>query len=178
MRLMRDRMHWGLILLPAVFLVALGASQQGVRLGYVDSEQILQRMPGFTTADSTFQAESASWRAEVQQLQAALDSAVEAFNQQSPVLSPTVRQERTQELQRLSRQVQDRSAELSQRAPARWRELMKPLEDRAVAVIRGLRAERNLVLVFDVAAAGNNIIAADPALDLTGEVVGRLQRTQ
>ena len=36
-------------------------------------------------------------------------------------------------------------------------------------------AERNLGVIFDVSAPGNNIVSADPVLDLTTTVVRRLQ---
>jgi hypothetical protein len=42
-------------------------------------------------------------------------------------------------------------------------------------VIEGIRAERNLLFIFDVGAPGNNVIAADRSLDLTAVVVQRLQ---
>ena len=56
----------------------------------------------------------------------------------------------------------------------RQQELIGPLEDRIQSVIDGLRAERNITMVFDVSAPGNNIISADPVLDITSVVVSRL----
>ena len=44
---------------------------------------------------------------------------------------------------------------------------------RITAVIEEIRAEGSYSMIFDVAAPG--IISADPALDLTAEVVRRLQ---
>ena len=111
---------------------------------------------------------------EVQQLQQQLDSAVSAFNQQSIVLSPTARQEKTEELRGLQQQLEQRTTELQQRAAQRQQELIGPLEDRIQSVIDGLRAERNIAVGFDVAAPGNNIISADPVLDLTTVVVQRI----
>jgi Skp family chaperone for outer membrane proteins len=51
---------------------------------------------------------------------------------------------------------------------------MAPLEERIQAVIDGIRAERGLGLIFDVSAPGNNVVSADPVLDLTSTVVRRL----
>jgi Skp family chaperone for outer membrane proteins len=45
--------------------------------------------------------------------------------------------------------------------------------ERINAVIEDIRADGGYSMIFDVAAQG--IIAADPALDLTAEVVRRLQ---
>lgn len=164
---------WRLAVLPALILVGLAAlPQQGHRVAFVNSDQIVPRMPGYHEADSTFQAESAAWRAELEPLQAALDSAVRAFDRESPTLSDSVRQVRMDELQQLGRELQRRNDELSQRVQNRFRELMAPLQDRARTVIDGLRAERNLAIVFEITAPG--IVSVDPSIDLTPVVLERL----
>ena len=55
----------------------------------------------------------------------------------------------------------------------RQAELVEPVMERITAVIETIRAEGSYSMIFDVAAQG--IISADPALDLTTEVVRRLQ---
>ena len=59
----------------------------------------------------------------------------------------------------------------------RQRELVSPLEQRVQAVVDGIRAERNLAIIFDVATM-QGIAAVDPQLDLTPIVVQRLQQSQ
>jgi Skp family chaperone for outer membrane proteins len=150
------------------------APQDGVQLGVVASEIILRQTPGYAQAESTFNADMASWREEVTALQAQLDSAITAFDQQAVVLTPTARQGKQDELRQLQQRYQQRAGELQQRAEDRRQELVGPLEDRIQRVIDGLRAERNLTVIFDVSAPGNNIVSADPVIDLTTTVVRRL----
>ncbi len=57
----------------------------------------------------------------------------------------------------------------------RQRELIAPLAQRMLTVIDGVRAERNIAVVFDVANPNSTIISADPAMDLTTLVISRLQ---
>ena len=99
-------------------------------------------------------------------------------DQQQVVLSPTARQEKQAELQGLQEQIQSRAAELQTRSGERQRELLAPLELRVQAVIDGIRAERNLAVIFDVASQSSPIISADTGLDLTDTVVQRLQAQQ
>jgi len=164
------------VTLAAVTVAAIPSSpaQDGPRFAFVSSDVILRQTPGFAQAESTWNAEVASLRAGIEQLQRQLDSAVRAFDQQSIVLSPSARQEKQTELQQLNTQFQQRTTDAQNRANQRQSELMAPLEERIQAVIDGIRAERNISLVFDVAAPGNNIISADPVLDLTTTVVRRL----
>lgn len=74
----------------------------------------------------------------------------------------------------MQQQFEQRSQELSQRAQDRRQQLVAPLEDRIQRVIDGLRAERNLAMVFDVSSPANSIVSADPTLDLTPLVIRRL----
>ncbi|MDH3456412.1 MAG: OmpH family outer membrane protein [Gemmatimonadota bacterium] len=168
----------GVLGIAGVAAIPTSSVQNPMQFAYVSTEVILRQTPGFVAAESTWNAEVTSYRAEVQILQRQLDSALTAFNQQAIVLSPTARQEKQTELQRLNEQLQQRTTEYSTRADERQRELMAPLEDRIQRVIDGLRAERALSAIFDVSAPGNNIVSADPVLDLTTTVVRRLTGQQ
>ncbi|MGD8726869.1 MAG: OmpH family outer membrane protein [Gemmatimonadales bacterium] len=164
-----------LVGLAAVTIAAIPGAQQGPpAYAYVSSEIILRQTPGFASAESTWNAEVASMREDIEAMSRQLDSAVRAFDQQSIVLSPTARQEKQDELRTLNEQLQERGNAAQLRADQRQRELMAPLEERIQAVIDGLRAERGLGVIFDVSAPGNNIVSADPVLDLTSTVVRRL----
>jgi len=98
-----------------------------------------------------------------------------AFDQQQLVLSPQAREEKVTEIRELNDRVQGRMQEMQNQMLERQRELVAPLEQRLQAVIDGIRAERNLAVVFDVANPNSTIISANPALDLTPIVVERLQ---
>ena len=152
-----------------------GQQQDTPRLAYVNSEQILRQTPGYAAAESTFTAEFEVMRQEIQTLQAQLDSTVREFDQQSIVLSPSNRQAKLEEIRQLQDRYQQRSSELNLRAQERRQELIAPLEERIQGVIDGVRAERNLALIFDVASPGNNIISADRTLDLSPTVIRRLR---
>jgi outer membrane protein len=153
---------------------AAPVAQDSGRIGIVATEIILRQTPGYAQAESTFTADLASWRQEVEVLQQQLDSAITAFDQQAVVLSASARQEKEQELRSLQQRYQTRASELQQRAEERRSELVGPLEERIQTVVDGLRAERNLLVIFDVSSPGNTIISADPVIDLTTTVVRRL----
>lgn len=178
--------RWAVAALAVIVVAGVtavpGSPQEPVqdmpRFGYVNSEQILRQTPGYAAAESTFAAEFEVFRQEIASLQARLDSTVREFDQQSVVLSPANRQAKIEQIRQMQDQFQQTSEDLSQRAQARRAELVAPLEERIQGVIDGLRAERNLAFVFDVAAPGNNIISADRTLDLTPTIIRRLRGEQ
>lgn len=170
---------WALAALAVIVLAGIAArptsrAQEQTRIAYLNSEIILRQTPGYASAESTFTAEMRVFQVEVENLQKQLDSVVRDFDQQSIVLSPTSRQEKVREIQEMQQRFAQRSRELEQRAQDRRAELVAPLEERIQTVVDGVRAERNLALIFDVASPGNNIVAADRALDLTTTIIRRL----
>lgn len=176
----RSKTWWGVgaaVVAAVAGIAALPSSQTTPSFAYVSTDLILQNTPGYVQADSTWRGELAGWREEIQQLSDSFSNMASALDQQSIVLTPTTRQERQEQLNNLGQRLQQRQTELQQRAEQRRNELIQPLEDRIQGVIDGIRAERNLSVIFDVAAPGNNIISADQRLDLTRLVVQRLNAT-
>ena len=169
-----------LTVLAAVAIVTVApaiVSAQGQapsKVGYVAVQAVLQRTPGYAQADSIWTQENVGYQRELQQLQAQMDSATAAFEQQSVMLSPSNRAAEQKKLQDLATQLNERVNQLRQRASDRQRELLDPIEQRVMAVIEGLRAEGNFAIVFDVSAQGSSIVAADKALDLTQLAIQRL----
>lgn len=160
----------GLLLLAAPPAVR---GQEPYRIGYINSQAIVPQTPGYQEAESQFQADMQGFQAQVQRMVAQLDSMVQQYEQQQLTMSPTAKQQREELILQRQQEVQQAQANISQQASAREAELMQPLMERINAVIEELRAEGNYALIFDVAAGA--IIAADPAFDLTEEVISRLQ---
>ncbi len=158
---------------PAATAPASGAS----KLAFVNARRILQSTPGWTTAEQTFAKESEGYRAELQKLQATLDSMASEYEQQSVVLSPTQRQAKRTELETKRTALETRAQELQQKAQQRESELLAPLQQKVNGVIESIRAEGGYAFIFDVSAQGGNIVAADRTLDLTDQVIEKLKAT-
>lgn len=177
-----------LVSLAAVAVLAMAPSPsfgQGgaqssapLRIAFINSREIMQRTPGYAVAESTYLKEVESFRVEVQKLQQQLDSAVQAFDQQSIALSPAARQTKQRELQAMQQRMEQRTNELQDRARQREQELLSPIQARVQSVIQGLRAELNYAMILDADAAGGLIAAADPALNITARVLQRLTQSQ
>ena len=146
------------------------APSGATKLAFVNARRILQSTPGWTTAEQTFTKESEGYRAELQKLQATLDSMASDYEQQSVVLSPTQRQAKRTQLE-------TRAQELQQKAQARETELLAPLQQKVNGVIEAMRAEGGYAFIFDVSTQGGNIVAADRSLDLTDKVIEKLKAT-
>ncbi len=164
----------GLALLGAT-TVPTTVHGQGLNVAFVDSRLILRETPGYSQADSQFNREMAAWRAEMQRLQASLDSAARDFEQSSVVMSPSARDAKRQELVNQQGVLEQRAADLENQAGARQRELYDPIERKVTAAIEKVRADGGYAFIFDVGSPGNAIVAADRSLDLTQRVIATLK---
>jgi outer membrane protein len=163
--------------LSAILMVLIAASaaeaQTEFKLGYIDSQAILNQDPAARQAQTQFEADMTRYRAEVDQLGQELQDLIARYEQQEAMLSEEAKTNRQEEIRLKQTQYQQRISELEQQAGLRQAELVEPVMERINAVIESMRAIGGYSIIFDVAAQG--IIAADPALDLTAEVVRRLQ---
>jgi len=161
-------------LLALAFLLSAGAVEaQTLKIAYINSQEILLQAPGAEEAQAAFDAEMQGYQAEIQQLEAELENMEASLQQQQLTLSPEARTNREQALQQKFQQYQQRAGQLQQVANERRAALIQPVMDDITAVIETIREEGAYSLILD--AAAGSIVSADPALDLTQEVITRLQ---
>jgi outer membrane protein len=157
----------------ALALAAGTAEAQTLKIGYINSQQILEKAPGAKEAQDAFDRDMRGFPTEAQQIQDALTRMQQQLTQQELTLSPEAKRNRQQQIQQKAQEAQSRMAEMDQIAARRRSELVQPVMDKITAVIEKMREEGSYALILDVAAG--SIIAADPALDLTAEVLRRLE---
>jgi len=170
------------VLLGALMGAASNASAQQpagspMRVAFVNARQVLQGMPGYAQAESTFTKEVETGRVEASRLQTRIDSMVAEFQQQEPMLNASTRAARRKELEQKGQQAQQQMAAIQTRLGQRERELLQPMQQRLTAVIEGMRAEGNFAMIIDLNAEGLGIITYDKSLDITDRVVQRLRQS-
>ncbi len=157
----------------AFLLTAATSEAQVVKIGYLNSQEVLNSAPGAAEAQARFDQEMESYQVEIQQLEVELEGMQQQLQQQQLTLSPEAKANREQQLQLKVQEYQARGTQLQELAARRRAELVQPVMDRITEVIEQLREEGAYSLILDVAAG--SIVSADPALDLTQEVIGRLE---
>lgn len=162
--------------LMMMLAVATGARAQSTpRIGYINSQQIMEEAPGAEQARQQWQQEMATIRTEIQEMGQELEQMMAQYQQQELTMSPETKATRQAEIQQRQTAYQQRVQELQTRAEQRQQELLQPFMERINGVIEEIRAEGDYAFILD--ASTGAIISADPSLDLTEEVLRRL-RTQ
>lgn len=161
-------------LMALAFLLSAGAVEaQTLKIAYVNSQEILLNAPGAEAAQQQFDQEMAGYQSEISQLETELSNLETALQQQQLTLSPEAKANREQQLQTKFQEYQQRSQQLQELANQRRAALIQPVMDDITEVIEQIREEGAYSLILD--AAAGSIVSADPALDLTQEVIDRLQ---
>ncbi len=153
-------------------LLAGSAEAQTVRIGYINSQQILASSTEAAGAQQQFEREMQGYQTEIQQLEEEITGMQQSLEQQQLTLSAEARATREQRIQARLQEYETRTQQLQQLAEQRRAELVQPVMDRITVIIETVRGEGQYSLILDVAAG--SIIAADTTLDLTSEVIRRL----
>ena len=161
--------------LASALLLAAPATAQTtpLKVGYINSQQILSEAPGAAAASAQFEQELSSMRASLQPLADEIDQLIQAYESQQLTMSEAARQQRQQAIGQKQSELEERAQGLEVQAEQRRAALVQPVMDEISRVIEALRVEGSYHIIFDVAAG--SIIAAAPELDLTEEVIRRLQ---
>jgi outer membrane protein len=156
-------------------------AQQVLKIGYLDSNAILRETPGAAEAQAQLQTDieqiQAQLQAQVQQMRTEIEQMIQAYEAQQATLTDAARQERENAINQRQMELQGQLQQLNQQAELqasqRQQALVQPIMDQINTVVEALRREGSYSVIFDLAAGA--ILAADPGLDLTSEVIRRLQ---
>lgn len=146
---------------------------QGTKVGYVDVRAVLREYEPAQEAQRTVEAAVAGYRTELEQLEADLQEAWTQYQQQQMTMNPEARRAREQELQNKQIAIGERTQELGTRASEREAEVFQPIMDDIRAVLEEIRVEEGYGIILD--SNSNAIVVADPALEVTQEVLTRLR---
>lgn len=169
----------GAAFLILVAVLFAGPAWAQVKIGYINSEQILAQYQGTRTAMDTFNRDVAGWNTDATTRKAELDKLGRDVAAQSPMLSDEKRREREQDYQR-------KLTEYDQFVQSIWgpnglvtkrnQEILQPIVSKIQTILAKIGADEGYDLILD--AADGHILYADHALDLTSRVVDELNKQQ
>jgi outer membrane protein len=172
---MRKFLTYAVVALGMGALATPVAAQSGIKIGFINSQRLIAEAPGAREAQQTFERDMARFKGELEKLEGELKTMLTDYEQQQVMMSPDAKRQREEAIRQRQRAFQQRAGELEETAARRQDELVEPIMTRINSVIEEFRKEGGYGLILDTAAGG--IVAADPALDLTEQVLTRLRAT-
>jgi outer membrane protein len=153
------------------FLAFAGYAQESVKIGVVNSNEVIQKstegkavMAQLQDKDKSNSSKISTMDEKIRELETKLNTQRLTLTQESILqLNSELERKRTER----KRFAEDSLRELQE---LRFR-LFTKVQDEVIPIIEGLGKERNLNIIFDLANSG--AVYINPTIDLTGEVIKR-----
>ena len=153
------------------------AMAKELRLGYVDSDRILDAFPDYRDARQKLQEEERTYVTKAQSMDDVVKQMADELDQQSLMLSQEAKQERVNRLKEKQTELESYRKEIwgeGGKLYNRNLELSKPVLDKINTAIEKVSRAENYDFVFDAVSA--NIVFALPEHDLTDKVLEELKK--
>jgi outer membrane protein len=168
-------LRWGSVLFLFFFLIgASPANAQAIRIGYVDTEKVLDNAPGAEEATKIFDEEVETWRGEAENLKTELQTLIEEYENQKLILSPEKKREKEDKITTKKNEYDQKVFEIQSKIQQRSAELSQPILENVYQTIKVVAEREDYDLVFDSSLGA--IVYADPSLDITQIVVDELKK--
>ncbi|MEL6444631.1 MAG: OmpH family outer membrane protein [Bacteroidota bacterium] len=162
--------------LVALTLAPVAAQAQDVKIGYLDPDLLLARMPEARDVQSQLQQRLQADQQELATLQQNLAERYQDYEQNASVLNDEARQQREQELLSMQQDLQSAQQEKLQALQQQEAQLLQPLYDKLQTAIDQVAGEQGIAIVFSTRANDAPVVlyAGANAVDLTQPVAEQL----
>lgn len=141
-----------IVIATAVFLMfSINAfAQTGkVKLGHVNSEELLKIMPGRDSAETKYKSYAKSIETQFQTMQAELESKYQDYQANSSTMSALIKQMKEKEITDLQKRIQDFQMSAQEDMEGKEKELLQPMIDKAKKAVEDVAKENGYTYVFD-----------------------------
>ena len=130
-------------------IVPVSMAQKSIKLGHINSNELMQIMPGRDSAQATFQREVEDLQATLKNMQDELETRYNEYRAKESQMSDLIKQTKQRELQDMGARMEEFQKNAQQQLQDREQELLKPIIDRAKKTIEEVAKERGYTYIFD-----------------------------
>lgn len=166
-----------LLMTIAIFAMAIvGASAQQAQPNYalIDMQYLMDKIPQYKSATEQIQKETEKWNKEITTLSEKAKQLYIAYQKDLDNMTAQQRVSREEAIVK----VENDAAQLQQKYFGREGEMMKlqerlikPIQDAIYQAVKLISERRGYLIVFDRASSIGSIIYADPAADISNDVL-------
>ena len=127
-------------------------AQKTVKLGHINSSDLMQIMPGKDSAQSAFEAEVKILEGELKAMQDELEKKLTDYQSRKDQMTELIRTTKEQELNDLNQRIQVYQQNAQKKLQEKEAELLQPIIDRAKQAISDVAKENGYTYIFDTSA--------------------------
>jgi len=146
------------------------------KIGFVNLQSVVADSKLGRQGTAAMQDYTTRQNADLTALQKAVSDLQKEIQQGMGVLSQANLQAKNSQLEQKNRDLQHASEDVQAKLQAYNKDLLDAFSDKVIPIVEEIRAEKGLWVIFAVQddSGGLAVLAANPGLDLSGEVVKRL----
>ena len=148
-----------------------------LKIGYVDSKTVLDKLPDAKDAQQKLDAYIREWRAEITKMETELSSKKNEFDRRKLIMTEQTKKGMEKDIDLLQQQINDyRDKKFGTRGELYQKqdELMRPIQNKVFSVIKEVAQEEDLDFVFDRSSDVTLLFAKDK-YDITPLVIDKLK---
>jgi len=130
--------------------MSIGFSQTNAKLGYIDSNELLEMMPGKDSVQTVLQDYGKALENQLQTMYAEYQTKVQDYQANANTMSDIIRQTKEKELADLETRIQTFQQQADTDLQEKQVELLQPILDKAKNAITAVAKENGYTYIFDV----------------------------
>ena len=141
-----------LLLILICVLSQFVSAQRGVRLAYIDMDEILENVDEYATASQLLEQNVEEWKKEIEVKKMELKGREEQLQAEKVLLTPELIEDRQTELDIFRKEVVDLQRKFfgpNGQYINQKNKLLKPIQDQVLSIVRQIAQERKYDFVFD-----------------------------
>jgi outer membrane protein len=159
-----------------LLLLAVSSASFAQKIGYVDSEYILNRHPDYKKVQEEMEALGAEWKKEAQNLESEIKEMYNALKAEEVLLTEEMYEERLQAIKEKEKNAtafNNRVFGINGQYFQKQSELLQPLQSKIFDAIDKVSKRNGIAILFDKA-SGLSMIYTDPRHDYSDFVIEEL----
>ena len=169
-----------LFLLTAVFMLSLSIhAQRGVRIGYIDTEYILENIPEYQDATSQLDVKVQKWKSEIEGRLSKIEQQRKDLSNEKALLTTELVKEREEDIAFEESEILDYQQKRfgpNGDLMIQKRQLIQPIQDQIFAAVQDIAKTKKYDFVFDKSADVVMLFSAE-RFDISEQVIRAIQRT-
>ncbi|WP_298895976.1 OmpH family outer membrane protein [uncultured Psychroserpens sp.] len=154
-------------------------AQRGVRIGYIDTEYILQNIPEYQEASSQLDQKVQQWKTEIEQRLTTIDSKKKQLNSESVLLTKELYEERLEDISFEEAEILDYQQKRfgpNGDLMIQKQQLIQPIQDQIFAAVQEIASGKKYDFIFDKSADVVMLFSAE-RFDLSELVIRSITRS-
>ena len=161
-----------LLLTICLLTASIITSNAQIKLGYINSYELLSIMPESATMQSDLQSYAKGLEGTLEAMQAEYEKKVTDYQQNEVTYTDLVKQDKIIEIENLQKRILEFQQSAQQEINEKEQAMMSPIIEKARKAIQQVAEEGNYVYIFD--AKDGNIIHADESQNILPLVKAKL----